>query len=98
MKKSQTILLGLTLVLAQACGSKEIDESDWTYGETNSKDTTVRGQHYRSYHGYYYPVFRNRIAPAAYQGATLNDIHTPAYTPKRVGGFGRTGGSRSVWS
>jgi len=97
MKKSQMIVLGLTLVLAQACSSSD-DEADWTYGEPNSKDTLVRGQPYRSYHGFYYPVFRNMIAPSVYQGATLNEIHSPAYTPKRVGGFGRTGGYRSTWS
>ncbi len=98
MKKSQAIVLGLTLILAQACGSSNEDEADWTYGEPNSKDTLVRGQPYRSYYGFYYPIFRNMIAPAAYQGASLREIHSPSYTPKRVGGFGRTGSSRSTWS
>ena len=97
MKKSQGIVLGITLVLAQACGSKEKEE-DWTYGEPNSKDTTVRGQPYRSYYGLFFPVFLGRISPSGYSGATAGEISRPGYTPKRVGGFGSTGRSRSVYS
>jgi hypothetical protein len=107
MKKSHTILLGLTVVLAQACGGSSKDEGDWTYGEPNSRDTTVRGQPYRSYYGYYYPVYRGMIAPSLYEGATKDQVSAVQYRPvrsserasaTRTGGFGRTGGGRSVWS
>jgi len=97
MKKSQVIVLGLTLALAQACGSKQKEE-DWTYGEPNSKDTVANGRPYRSYYGMFYPIILNRISPSSYSGATARDISSPSYTPKRVGGFGSTGRSRSVYS
>ena len=106
MKKSHTILLGLTVVLAQACGNSSKDEGDWTYGEPNSRDTVVRGQPYRFYHGFFYPVYRGMIAPGLYQGATREQVSAANYKPvqhpqpvaARRGGFGRSSGGRSVWS
>jgi hypothetical protein len=96
MKKSSFIFLGLTLVLAQACSSEPKEE--WISGEKNSRDTTVHGRSYRSYHGMYYPIFMNRISPNSYRGATSHEISHPGYTPVRSGGFGRTAHSHSVHS
>jgi len=99
MKKTPLIVLGLTLLLAQGCGSSDNSETeDWTYGEPNSRDTTVRGQPYRSYYGLYYPLMGSMISPNSYQGATARDIGSPGFTPKRVGGFGGIGRGRSSYS
>lgn len=99
MKKSQGIVLGITLVLAQACSSpKEQQQDDWTYGEPNSKDTVVNGQPYRSHYGLFYPILLGRISPSTYNGATASEISRPGYTPRRTGGFGSTGRTRSVYS
>ncbi|MBC8109888.1 MAG: hypothetical protein H7Y04_02390 [Verrucomicrobia bacterium] len=93
MKKSPVIVLGLTLLMAQACSSKK--EEKWISGEKNSKDTTVHGRHYRSYHGMYYPIFANRISPGSYQGSSVHQISQPSHTPVRTGGFGSSGRSHS---
>ena len=87
MKKSPFIVLGLTLILAQACQPKPKEE-EWVTGDKNSRDTVVHGSHYRSMHGMYYPVYGNRISPTSYQGSTARDIGSPSHTPTRRAGFG----------
>lgn len=93
-KKSALIALGFTLLLAPACKNTTADD-EWTSGEPNSRDTTVNGKQYRSYHGFYYPIYGGRIAPNSYQGATTSQLSDPNFTPRRVSGFGSTGRMRS---
>ncbi len=96
MKKSSLILIGLTFILAQSC--KEEPEEEWISGEKNSRDTLVNGNHYRSYHGMYYPIFFNRISPNSYRGSTGQQISKSGFTPTRSGGFGSTARSSSSHS
>ncbi len=97
MKKSKVILLGLTLVLA-ACRQEPKDEWVSGYDDAQSRDTTVHGHHYRSYHGFFYPVIGGFISPNSYRGGTLQEISKPSYQPTRItrGGFGRTSSGRTV--
>ncbi|ULQ55400.1 hypothetical protein KJS94_12180 [Flavihumibacter rivuli] len=90
MKHSHKILLGLTILLAAACNEEE-QQDEWIYGETNASDTTVHGHTYRMYRGLYYPVINGLISPSTYRGDVMNNINTPGYTPKKVGGFGSSG-------
>ena len=77
------------------------DEMEWTSGneDPNSRDTTINGHHYRSHYGLFYPIFMGRISPGGYQGASINQISNPGYSPTMRGGFGnttRSGGVRSI--
>ncbi|MCU0438949.1 MAG: hypothetical protein MUC49_13705 [Raineya sp.] len=72
-KRSKAIVLGLTIFLAQSCR-----QDNWIEGD-KSKDTLVRGSHYRYHRGYYYPIIRGRISPDSYNGYTHSDFKSSSF-------------------
>lgn len=95
MKKSTTIVLGLTLTMA-ACFSdrkpvnsqdnyeqSSAEAGDWTTGDDapDKQDTVINGNQYRRHYGLYYPIIAGMIAPRLYQGGNMSQISSPAYRP-----------------
>ncbi len=98
MKKSSKIVLCSVLAAAIAsCGGRE-KQDDWIVGDDNgrTRDTTLNGNQYRHYGGFWYPLILGRISPTSYNGASTSQISRPGFTPTRIrtGGFGSS--SRTV--
>lgn len=107
MKKSEKILLSAVMIAAIAsCRSQQKDE--WISGfddKGKARDTMVNNQHYRHYHGAWFPIIMGRISPSSYSGASASQIATPGFksahfssSGRRSGGFGRSSHSSSVHS
>lgn len=94
MKKSTSIVLGLTITMSACYSDKKppstlnsptssTNSSDWTYGNDapDTKDTVVNGNAYRRHYGMYYPIIGGLIAPRLYQGGSMSQISSPSYRP-----------------
>ena len=99
MKRSGKILIGV--VLLSAVASCHDDKKDWVYGDENGKthDTSINNNHYRYYHGGWYPIYMGRINPYRYEPASYDQINRPGYAPEhglRSGGFGSSAGEHGA--
>ncbi|NJL77270.1 MAG: hypothetical protein HC892_21865 [Saprospiraceae bacterium] len=94
MKKSTSIVLGLTITMSACYSDRKppstpgsptaaTNSSDWTYGNDapDAKDTMVNGNAYRRHYGMYYPIIGGLIAPRLYQGGSMSQISSPSYRP-----------------
>lgn len=104
MKKSGKVLLS-AVMLAAIASCREEKKDEWISGfdeKGKARDTMVNNQHYRHYHGAWFPIIMGRISPSTYNGATAQDISRPGFRATRNAagmrskGFGRS--SRSVYS
>ena len=92
MKKSQKVILSAVMITAiAACRNRD----EWISGydeQGRARDTTMHNNHYRYYHGAWFPIFNNRISPSSYRGGSASDIASPGYhaTRTRSGGFGHS--------
>ncbi|OLY91255.1 hypothetical protein SAMN05444008_112133 [Cnuella takakiae] len=97
MKKSNNVVLCSVLLAAiSSCAQKE-KKDEWIVGAQNgsTRDTTLHGNQYRYFGGFWYPLILGRISPASYQGATATQISNPGFKAGKIrtGGFGRSGRS-----
>ena len=93
MKKSKAVILG-TVMVAAIAACKEKPKDEWIVGNEGgrTRDTSMHGHGYRHFGGFWYPIVGGLISPRSYNGATANQIASPAYRPTRTSGIGRRAG------
>jgi hypothetical protein len=94
MKKSGKVLLS-AVMLAAIASCREEKKDEWISGfdeQGKARDTVVQNQHYRHYHGAWFPIIMGRISPATYNGVSAHDISRPGFRATRNAGGRRSGG------
>ncbi|KAK6027568.1 cytidine and deoxycytidylate deaminase zinc-binding region [Ostertagia ostertagi] len=93
-EKSGKVLLS-AVMLAAIASCREEKKDEWISGfdeQGKARDTVVQNQHYRHYHGAWFPIIMGRISPATYNGVSAHDISRPGFRATRNAGGMRSGG------
>lgn len=96
MKSTNLFFTAIFLTAIASCNN---EKNEWINGndDKDSRDSVFHGNHYRYYHGAWYPIYYKRINPGVYNGASLNEVSSPSFTPSvRSGGFGSSAHSSST--